>query len=392
VFYENLKRGKYATPVLERSWEIVGIAYLLISDVDGVYTHKTSLPEKVFEHLLAKPKYAPYAGRIEESESKIGLTEDGAPFEDISRCFFKAGLTWDDFSEACELAGKETPVTPYTHDAINNICNDKKPPSITLAFDSASFNESLISFSQNKRLPVSVIEGSWLEFHKGKYTGRYFFNYGINKLVSGNRILAKLNCIPNVVVSRKKTEVITFSDTKRPDKYFREFVGLGGISLWADKTVGGGLQTAESDILEMNIPETLDDMRIFTYPIKHLFRSQIITMKNPPQDLDTASKSAKQLIALGRECIESTDEKLFGIKLGEFMSSTPDVLALLSKFDFPRYSTGIDLKYLELLAERSMKEKKETISDILDMYTDNFPESLAENGWLSGLAQARDFT
>ena len=384
VFYENLKSGKCVAPVLEHSWEIGGLTYLFLTDVDGIYTYKTSLPKKFFEHILPKPNIAPYADRIEEADRQIDLTGDGAPFEIISNCLFKAGLTWDDFSEACELAGKETPVTPYTHEAISNVCNEKKPPYITLALDSASFEESLASFSRYKRLPVSVMEGSWLKFHKGKYTGEHFFNYGINKLRSGYEILATLNCNPNLIINRKKIEVMTYSDTKRPDIYLREFVGLAGMSLWADKTVQKGLQT-ESNIIEMNIPETLDDMRILTYPIKYFFRSMIITLKNSPIELNSATASVKSLIALGKECLKVRDEEQFEEKVREFRRSSQKTLALLSKFDFPRYSAGINLKYLDLLAERKMKEKKETISDILDIYTQNFPECLAEDSWLNGL-------
>lgn len=379
MFQENLNAGKYVAPFLDCLWKIGGFIIPFISDVDGVYTYGTSLPLKCFEHLFTKEKYARHSRHIEEYERRIDQSGDGRPFEGISRCFLKARLTWDDFKEACELAGKETPVTPYTYEAVADLCNDEKPPSITLGFNSASFEESLTSFSQNKRLPVSMIEGSWLGFHKGRYNGKHFFNYGIKKFGTGYKMLARLNCAPNLRVSRMKTEVMSLSDTRRPDIYFREFVGLGGISLWADKTVQRGmLATDESGILEMNIPEVLEDMRILAYPIKHIYRTMIITLKNSPPELSSASKSVKSLINFGQECLKLRDEEQFNERAREFTKSSQEVLALLSKLDFPRYSTGIDFKYLDLLSGEDIQKRKETLSDILDVYIQNFPEHSLE--------------
>lgn len=375
-------------PVLDHSWESAGLQFFLISDLDGVFTYNSSLPVGYFNHLFRKKKYNQYSEKIEGYIKRIIVSGRGEPFEGVARCLFKAPLIQEDHLEACDITGEETPITPYTHEAIKNLYDI--PPFIGFGFDSASFIESVAAFSKHKRLsvPLALSKGSWLEFQNKIFTGRYFFNFGLNKWNSGNKMLAQVGCAPNLKIQRKNIKAITLSDTVGPDRYFRKFVGLGGISLWMDKNVQSGVmkpQTGEPNILEMNIPETIDDMRIMANPVKHLYRTIIVTSRNSPKDLDVASKSAGQLVALGRECLKLNDEELFNRKLEYFANSLLKTLALLSKFDFPRYSTSIDFKYLELLSQKSMQKKKETIDYIIDTCIQNFPESLAEDDWLSGL-------
>jgi hypothetical protein len=343
------------------------------------------LPDLYFEHLFKKAKYAFYSYRIKKDEDQLNITRDARWFEDIANCLFKAGLTWDDHEEACEMSVIESKVSPNLHEAIAELY--KIPPFIGLGFNSTSWIESLRFLAQYKRLPVSMIEGSWLEFHNKKFTGRYFFNYDINKFKTGSRMLRRLNCLPDLVINKKKVEVLTLSDTIRPDGYFRKFVALGGMSLWVDKSVQERMQlhSRTPAILEMNIPEALNDMRIFTYPVKHLYRARIITTLSPPEELNTASSSVGKLIKFGQECLKLTDERLLNERCKEFIDRSNETLILLSKFDFPRYSTGIDFKHLDILPHRDVEKRKKAISDILEIYVQNFPEALADESWLKGL-------
>jgi len=384
VLQENLESGRYAAPVLEHLWEVDNSVNHLMADVDGVFIPRgPPLSIRTFQYLIGmKDKYGRIANEIEKHDERINLSQDGSPFKRIVRCWQRVGLTEDDFKEACKVAGEEAPITSYTHEAIKILYDE--PPFINLDFNSASFEDCLISFSQHKELPVSLIEGSWMEFHKNKLTGRYFFNYGINKLKSGNEMLTQLKCHPNLMIKKGEVKFATISDTKRPDIYFTNFVGMGGIALWMDESIQRGVQVHPT-ILEMNIPEGVNDMRIFTYPIKHVYRAEIVTRLGSAQELDVASLEGKKLIVRGQDCLKSTNQKIFDEKVKDFIISSQNVLILLSKFDFPRHSTGIDYMYVDLLSKENMKGKKEKICDILGVYTRNFPEALAKENWLTSL-------
>jgi len=383
VFLKDLESDKYTLPVLERVWELTYTTIFLITDVDGVLTDGSSLPAQYFNHLFRKLRYAQYASKIEEYDKQIDLFEDGRPFEGIARCLFNAGLTLEDHLEACDVAGKETPITPYTHEAIGSLYDI--PPFIGLGFNSASFTDSLTSFSQYKRLPVSLIKGSWLDFHKDKFTGRHFFNYGSNKFASGTEMLTQMNCIQDLRIKKSKLDIVTLSDTRVPDIHFRKFVGLGGMSMWMDKSIQRGLLTYPSPVLEVNIPESLNDMRIFAHPVKYLYRAKVITLLGSPEELKAASKVVKGVVGVGQRCIGISNEEIFNSEVRNFVTFSQKALAVLSKFDFPRYSTGIDFKYLELLSHKDMQRRKEIISEILDIYLNNFPEALSEEDWLTKL-------
>lgn len=386
VFSKNLESRKYVIPTLERDWKFSNLSIFLMADVDGVFTYHSSLPATYFREILKKGRYSSCASKIEEGERKIDATGDGRYFEIISKSLFEAGLTWDDHLEACNIAGEETPITPHTHEALKSLYDI--PPFVGVGWNSASWKESLVSFAKHKKLPISLIKSSWLEFGKnGKYTGRYFFNYGPNKFRSGKEMLSELGCVPDLRINKKAISTVTLSDTRDPDTYFRKFAGLGGMSLWMDKSIQTRLQDylAKQEIVEINIPEIIEDMRIFAYLIKHFYRTKVITLLNEPKDLDVASNFVRQLIYLGKGCLKLADEKIFNEKIGEFIILTQNVLALLSKFDFPRYSTGLDFKYLDLLGEKDVRKKKEILSEIIETYIQNFPESLAEDGWLDGL-------
>jgi hypothetical protein len=349
-----------------------------MSDVDGVVTGGSSLPAAYFGELLKKEKYERYSGEIEANEKQIDSSEDGEPFIGrIARRLLLAGLTWEDHKEACDIAGNETPLTPYTHEAIKALYDD--PPFIGIGFNSASWEDSLTSFSQQKRLPISFIRGSWLEFHKKRFTGRYFFNYGSNKFKTGKEMLSQVGCLSDLRINRSGVEIVTLSDRRQSDRDFRRFVGMGGMSLWMDDRIREGMQTESTSVLEINIPEFLKDMRILAYPIKYLYRAKILTVLGSSQELKAASREVKNLVSLCQRCLNATDQESLEIETRNFFDLSQKTLSMLSKFDFPRYSTGIDYQILDMLSEKDMQRRKEAISKIIDIYIQNFPEALAED-------------
>jgi hypothetical protein len=378
VFLKNIESGKYRSPILEHEWKIHGLNIGIISDVDGVWTRYPHLYGNWYRYILGKSKYAPHEKKILEHEKQIDLSGDGSHFAGIAKELYDAGLTYSDYIEACEYTGKETPSIPYAHEAISSI--KKITPSMDIGFNSASFIPSLKFFSQYKYLPISYIDGSWLEFKNGKFNGKWFFNFGPNKFNTGIKRLRNLNCYPDLRMNLVR-ENITLSDSRTSDRYFRKFVGLGGMSVWLDERIQERMNChpkEKPEIVEINIPEALKDMRIFSSLLKWFYRIRIITLKTNQRQLGDASKSVRELISLGEECLNLTDEKIFNMKLKEFQNSSPAALNSLSTFDFPRYSTGIDFKYLELLGESEMEKKKEILSSIIELYKTNFPEALAE--------------
>ena len=376
VLQENLESGRYTAPVLEHLWEFGGVNHRLMIDVDGVVTpEEPPLSVRSFNNLFEmRDRYEGISKNVEEYDKRINASKDGKWFEGIVKCWQRVDLNEDDFKEACRTAGEEAPVTPYARDAVK-ILHDE-PPYIDLDLNSASFDECLVSFYQSKRLPVSLIKGSSMEFHKKRLTGRFFFNYGKNKLDSGKETFVQRRCHPNLVIKKGEVKFTTISDTKRPDIYLTEFVGLGGLAMWMDKSIPRGMQTypQKPTVLEMNIPEGINDMRILTCPVKHLYRSEVIARLGSPEELSQASSEGKKLISLGQECLKTTDQEVFDSGIRDFILSSQNVLDLLSKFDFPRRTTKIDSANIDLLAERDLRKRKETLSKILETYSTNFPE------------------
>jgi hypothetical protein len=381
VFLKNLESGKILAPALEHDWISSFLIFLMV-DVDGVWTYKSSLPEIFFEQLYRKEKYSQHSKKIDEAEKRMIASGDSRYFELIAKELKEAPLTWNDYIEACEISAKEVRITPHAHDALVDLYTIQ--PFVGLGFNSASWIDSLNFFAQYKKLPVSLIEGSWLEFKNNKFTGRYFFNYGKNKWKTGNRMLSNLKCVPDLKISRSSgIKTITLSDSLTSDIYFRNFAGLGGMTVWMDKNIQERLFSPQKEIIELNIPEIIEDMRIFSSAIKHMYRTRIISVKNSPEELRFTITHIKKLIEFGRECLNLTEENLFEKKIQEFFYLSQKVLNMLQKFDFPRYSTGIDFKYLKLLSRRmNMKERKEIISEILETYVQNFPETLLEENLL----------
>jgi len=383
VFQKNLESGKQILPVLDHLWKWTDLAICLLSDVDGVIVCSPSLPTLYFNDLFKKERYAQYSEKIMDYDRQIDVTQDGRSFEGIAKCLFKAGLTLDDHLESCEVAGREAKLTPYTHDAIEQLHEIR--PFIGMGFNSASWTESLTFLASYKRLLVSTISASWLEFHNNKFSGRYFFNYGPNKFNSGLKSLRQLGCSPDLKINRRKVEFITLSDTISSDRYLGNFAALGGMSLWMDKSRQLKAELETPGIVEINIPETSNDMRILSSCVKHFYRARIIAARTSPQQLVEAVASVKELINFGEECLKISDRDIFNKSIQKFMTLSQKSLMLLTRFDFPRYSTGIDFMHSQLLYQSDLEKRKEAVSKILESYTQNFPEGLMEESWLKKL-------
>lgn len=373
AFRRNLSKGPEAVPVLEHEWRIP-IQIFFISDVDGVWTGKTHLCNAYFNALFRKRKYAKYSNEIEENERSIDRSPDDFQkyIGRTLRYLFDTGLTWEDHIEACNEASN-VDVAPNSHEALKEMKDI--PPYVGIGWNSTSWQEDLVLFSSKKCLGIQYIEGSCLEFREGRFTGRCNFNYGPNKIEGKDRMLSALGFLPNL-------EVSTVSDTILSDKHFRKFVGRGGIAFWADHTSKN--ETESPDIIEFNLPEMREDLRILPMAVKTAYRSRILTITSVPADMALTSLMAKKFVEAGEKCLKAGMTE-FEYCLNEFISLYQPTLLQFSKFDFPRYSSGIDHQYSHLISCTETNSQRESVSKLLGIVKRNFPECLAEEGWLDDL-------